>query len=93
MMHLNNGGFAYDGFFRYSGVSLYTVKRPYVCFIEKLNCFCMLFHIISAEIGFYVKWHYRNSLIVPFFIKANIMPLTIKKREKDEKKCEKRRIV
>ena len=22
-MHLNNGGFAYDGFFRYSGVSLY----------------------------------------------------------------------
>ena len=24
-MHLNNGGFAYDGFFRYSGVSLYPV--------------------------------------------------------------------
>ena len=24
MMHLNNGGFAYDGFFRYSGVSLYS---------------------------------------------------------------------
>ena len=27
-MHSNNGGFAYDGFFRYSGVSLYLC--PYL---------------------------------------------------------------
>ena len=26
MKHLNNGGFAYDGFFRYSGVSLYMIQ-------------------------------------------------------------------
>ena len=26
-MHLNNGGFAYDGFFRYSGVSLYLLQH------------------------------------------------------------------
>ena len=27
-MHLNNGVFAYDGFFRYSGVSLYCESVP-----------------------------------------------------------------
>ena len=32
-MHLNNGGFAYDGFFRYSGVSLY-VFCPFYSFLK-----------------------------------------------------------
>ena len=32
-MHLNNGGFAYDAFFRYSGVSLYFFLR------STENCF------------------------------------------------------
>ena len=31
-MHLNNGGFAYDGFFRYSGVSLYWIFLYPSCF-------------------------------------------------------------
>ena len=30
MMHLNNGGFAYDGFFRYSGVSLYYEETKFL---------------------------------------------------------------
>ena len=32
MMNLNNGGFAYDGFFHYSGVSLYS--RVFLKFLE-----------------------------------------------------------
>ena len=38
-MHLNNGGFAYDGFFRYSGVSLYflVLNRRHTVIVDVVN--------------------------------------------------------
>ena len=44
MMHLNNGGFAYDGFFRYSGVSLYRFPH-----LKPL----ILWEVVYLEIRFY----------------------------------------
>ena len=52
MMHLNNKGFAYDGFFRYSGVSLYLlIGGGGECYF-KYQCFNSISENSASEKSF-----------------------------------------